>query len=107
MFTFHYTPRLTITGHVAEIFTFQVKGELSLSIFMMLILRQFNKLTQRYVRPFLSIFYVDEGEMNKDCRRVAKGGVQAFERDLMTSIDHLLNPRVSCKFLQVSKLLYN
>ena len=46
--------------------------------------------------------------MNKDCRwRVAKGGVQAFERDLMTSIDHLLNPRVSCKFLQVSKSPYN
>ena len=43
--------------------------------------------------------------MNKDCRwRVVSGGVQTFERDLMTSIDHLLNPRVSCKFLQVSKL---
>ena len=37
--------------------------------------------------------------MNMDCRwEVAKGGVQTFERDLMTSIDHLLNARVSCKF---------
>ena len=37
--------------------------------------------------------------MNKDCRwRVAKGSVQTFERNLMTSIDHLFNPRVSCKF---------
>ena len=59
----------------------------------------YRKDVQRCVSPFLSIFYVDGGVMNKDCRwRVPKGGVQTFEGDLMTSIDHLLNPRVSCKF---------
>ena len=84
---------------VTEILMFQIKGELSLSIFIMLILDGYDKLSQRCVSPFLSIFYVHGWEMNKDCRwRVAKGGIQTFERDLMTSIDHLLNPSVSCKF---------
>ena len=38
LFTFHYVPGLTITRHVTEIFIFQIKGELILLIFMMLIL---------------------------------------------------------------------
>ena len=45
--------------HVTEIFIFQIKGELSLSIFIMLILEGCDKLSQRCVSPFLSIFYED------------------------------------------------
>ena len=43
---------------VTEILMFQIKGELSLSIFIMLILDGYDKLSQRCVSPFLSIFYV-------------------------------------------------